>query len=316
VRSVSVVISTYNRAELVSRAIESALAQPGDVEVVVVDDASTDETEQRVASFADRVRYLRQDENAGPGAARNRGIREAHGDLVIVLDDDDELVPQAVERVRAADEELADGDAHPVLQFRTSSTLWGVDAFRIFDFDGYAGGFKGDLAPVFRRRRFVELGLGYPTIRPAAEHILWLRVAAEHGIPAWPVEIIRVNADAATRLTAAPTPTTARLFGLMQEETIASLADVATPAYLRRRHLAAAGYWLLAGEPRRARKHLDRHLGGSPTWLPLLLLTYAPQSSASQIVRTYRAAFLRGSRAFGRVRKAVAALHARPSAPS
>jgi GalNAc5-diNAcBac-PP-undecaprenol beta-1,3-glucosyltransferase len=318
VTSASVVIATHNRGALVGRAIESALAQPGSVEVVVVDDASADDTADRVAGYGDRVRYLRQDENLGPGAARNRGIREAHGELLILLDDDDELLPDAVAQVVAADRELDDGGRHPVLQFRTTSTLWGVEAFLEFDFDAYTTGFRGDLAPVVRRRRFLELGLGYPTIRPAAEHILWLRVAAEHGIPAWPIEIIRVNADAPTRLTAAPTPATARLYALMQEETLAQLADVATPHYLRRRRVAAAAYWLIAGEPRLARRHLTgRAMAGAPARLPLLLLSYAPHSSASGAVRASRAALLRGQRIGGAARRLVGARpHTGPSAPS
>ena len=98
--SVSIVIPTYNRAHLVSRAVNSALQQcaPGD-EVIVVDDGSTDSTGIVLAEFGERIRYIRK-ENGGAGAARNRGIREARNPLVAFLDSDDEWMPGKIELQR------------------------------------------------------------------------------------------------------------------------------------------------------------------------------------------------------------------------
>jgi hypothetical protein len=98
--SVSVVIPTYNRAHLVPRALASALAEitPRD-EIIVVDDGSSDDTEQVLAPYRDRIRYLRTP-NRGAGAARNRGIREATRDLVAFLDSDDEWMPGKLELAR------------------------------------------------------------------------------------------------------------------------------------------------------------------------------------------------------------------------
>src|SRR5215207_10106690 len=83
----SVVIPTWNRARLVCEAVESALAQsPGGVEVIVVDDGSTDGTGEVLARrFGSRVRVLRQASRRGPGAARNAGVREARGHLLAFL---------------------------------------------------------------------------------------------------------------------------------------------------------------------------------------------------------------------------------------
>jgi len=87
--TVSVVIPTYNRAARVSAALDSALRQGvPDLEIVVVDDGSQDDTNAVVAAYGDRVQYVHQ-ANAGVGAARNTGIRRATGTFVAFLDSDD-----------------------------------------------------------------------------------------------------------------------------------------------------------------------------------------------------------------------------------
>jgi glycosyltransferase involved in cell wall biosynthesis len=104
--SVTLVTPTRNRAHTIGRAIRSVRAQThADWEMVVVDDASTDGTERAVASFDDsRIRYVRQTEHVGPTGAKNRGFDEARGHWIGVLDDDDELVPRALETLlRVAD---------------------------------------------------------------------------------------------------------------------------------------------------------------------------------------------------------------------
>lgn len=90
---VSAVIPTYNSSHFVVDAVESALNQrDANVEVIVVDDGSTDDTESRLAPFIKRIRYIRQ-RNSGPSVARNRGIREAGGDFIAFLDADDRWLP-------------------------------------------------------------------------------------------------------------------------------------------------------------------------------------------------------------------------------
>ena len=98
--TVSAVIPTYNREHLIGRAIESALAAIGaDDEVIVVDDGSTDDTAAAVAPYADRVRFLHQP-HAGAGPTRNAGVRAARGDLIALLDSDDEWWPDKIELQR------------------------------------------------------------------------------------------------------------------------------------------------------------------------------------------------------------------------
>lgn len=89
---VSVIIPTYNRSNLLRRAIDSVRKQSFHKwELIVVDDASDDDTENVVREYGDaRISYLRQVENMGAPAAKNRGIHSARGEWIAFLDSDDE----------------------------------------------------------------------------------------------------------------------------------------------------------------------------------------------------------------------------------
>lgn len=99
---ISVVVPLYNKARTVLRTLQSIAVQTfGDFEVLIVDDGSTDDSAALVESVADpRFRMIRQ-ANAGPGAARNRGIAEARADLVAFLDADDVWLPRFLETATA-----------------------------------------------------------------------------------------------------------------------------------------------------------------------------------------------------------------------
>src|SRR5690554_1752545 len=101
---VSVVMTTYNRAAMVTTAMASVIAQRyRPLELLVVDDGSSDDTGKTVQRFIARqrpdpdlqLRYLRQD-NAGPAGARNRGLRASRGDYLLFMDDDDLMDPAAI----------------------------------------------------------------------------------------------------------------------------------------------------------------------------------------------------------------------------
>lgn len=96
---VSVIIPTYRRPEFLRKAIASVLTQTfRDFEVIVVDDASNDDTSEVVRSITDtRIRYIPHETNKGGGATRNTGIRNAHGEYIAFLDDDDEWLPEKLE---------------------------------------------------------------------------------------------------------------------------------------------------------------------------------------------------------------------------
>ncbi|WP_144799993.1 glycosyltransferase family 2 protein [Halorubrum depositum] len=98
--TVSVIIPTYNRADVLPRSIDSALDQTlEDVEVVVVDDASDDDTASVVNEYDDsRLTYLEHETNRGGSAARNTGIEAATGDYIALLDSDDVWAPTKLEQ--------------------------------------------------------------------------------------------------------------------------------------------------------------------------------------------------------------------------
>jgi len=90
----SIIIPTYNRASLISKAIESVInQQESNWELIIIDDGSTDNTKEVVEQFDDaRIRYIYQ-ENAERSAARNHGIRKASGKYICFLDSDDYYLP-------------------------------------------------------------------------------------------------------------------------------------------------------------------------------------------------------------------------------
>ena len=94
---VTAVVTTYNQGPYIGAALGSVLAQTHrPLEIIVVDDGSTDDTPERVDRFRDRVVYLRQP-NQGVAAARNTGVRQATGELIAFLDGDDLWEPEKLE---------------------------------------------------------------------------------------------------------------------------------------------------------------------------------------------------------------------------
>lgn len=117
---VSIVVINYNYARYLHRSIGSALSQSlRDVQVVVVDDCSTDESRDVIAQFGDRIAPVFLKTNGGHGGAMNAGFARAQGDLVVFLDADDYLYPHAAHR-------LAENKAEGVVQYQYRLDL--VDA--------------------------------------------------------------------------------------------------------------------------------------------------------------------------------------------
>ncbi len=100
---ISVIIPTHNRADLLSRAVGSVRAQTyPDIEIVIVDDGSSDDTRAWITALRAEgvpLKYLRNEVAKGPCVARNQGIREAAGTYISFLDDDDAYHPRRLERL-------------------------------------------------------------------------------------------------------------------------------------------------------------------------------------------------------------------------
>jgi glycosyltransferase involved in cell wall biosynthesis len=181
---VSVIIPTYNRSEIVCDAIQSVLAQTHrDVEVIVVDDGSTDDTEAVVASTAG-VRYEKI-AHGGASAARNRGIAEASGSYLLFLDSDDVLLPTAIEKLSGALDEHPEHGAAYCAWILTSGPNEVVDRSSL---DRPSGNVLREMCvdhlvivhSVMVRRECLEKSGLFDTALSSFEDIdLWIRVA-EH----------------------------------------------------------------------------------------------------------------------------------------
>jgi len=97
---VSVIITTYNRSNFLKKSTKSVLEQTyKKLELIIVDDCSTDETEQVVYNIKDkRVKYIRHNENMGVHQSRNDGILNSNGKFIAFLDDDDHWLPKKLEK--------------------------------------------------------------------------------------------------------------------------------------------------------------------------------------------------------------------------
>lgn len=126
---VSVVIPVYNQAQYVREAVLSACAQGENIEIIVVDDASPrrGEVEGALSGLEDSVRLITLTRNRGLAGARNAGIAEAHGELILPLDADDNLKCGAIRRLKQALLEYPQADvAYGYLrEFEGGSGIWG-----------------------------------------------------------------------------------------------------------------------------------------------------------------------------------------------
>ncbi len=187
---VSVVIPTYNRATLIGRAIHSVLVQTiDDWELIVVDDASTDNTEEVVSSFEDfRIRYYSHQLNRGGSAARNTGIQKARGKYVAFLDSDDEWLPTKLERQLR----LLETEESGVGLVYTGMIHVYQSGERTKISPRHRGDLTGDLllrnvvgssSAVLARKTVLESTGGFDTDLPSRQDLdMWLRISIHYDI--------------------------------------------------------------------------------------------------------------------------------------
>jgi glycosyltransferase involved in cell wall biosynthesis len=177
--SVSVVVPSYNYGRYVTEAVDSALAQTHEpVEVIVVDDGSTDDTATRLAPYAQRIRYIRQ-ENRGLSAARNAGIRHASGQWIALLDADDLWHPEKLEiqlgAVRGREDVTLVGSPGALSLVDSRLPPPKVRELTLRDF--VLSSRMGPSSALIRRRCFDTVGFFDETLRSVEDRDMWLRVA-------------------------------------------------------------------------------------------------------------------------------------------
>lgn len=215
--TVSIIVPAYNQSRYLGDAIRSALAQTrADLEVIVVDDGSTDDTPAVCQGFTDpRVRYVWQ-ENRGLSAARNTGLREARGEFLSFLDSDDQFLPEKLELLLAAFERdpglgLVAGQAVLIDQE-------GRPIGEVFDRPLPAGladlllGNPLHVGSVLLRREWqARVGHFDETLRSYEDWDMWLRLARAGCRMEWvpkPVSLYRFHLEQMTRIGAQMTVAT------------------------------------------------------------------------------------------------------------
>jgi glycosyltransferase involved in cell wall biosynthesis len=205
---VSVIIPTRNRSALLHSTLRSVQRQRDvDIEVVVVDDASTDDTVDVFAAIVDeRLHLVRNTAAMGPNAARNRGAAEVRSDWLAFVDDDDLWAPEKlVQQIRAAEESGRDWVYGGSVNINDDlEIIHGVPPPPPSEVMAALSRYNAIPASasnvVVRRSVFVELGGFNEDLRSCEEWDLWLRLA-RRGTPAWvprPLVAYRMHSGSAS----------------------------------------------------------------------------------------------------------------------
>jgi len=262
-RSISVVIPTYNRAALLGRAVESALAQTvAPLEILIVDDGSTDNTTDLCGAWGAPVRYIKTP-NGGVAKARNVGIAEARGEWVALLDSDDEWEPDKLAAqcaaLDAASEArwcitgctLIDGDGQPragrqgyeaafpvFSEVKDSAAEYFGRALRQVGPEAYAGDlyetlFRGNVvlpsSAMIHRSVWERCGMFDPAFRYAEETQFFHRVAAVFPVVVVLSRLVRYRVAQAGSLTSSANTQTLITNALLSLDHAATLRP-ATPS--------------------------------------------------------------------------------------
>lgn len=295
--SVSVVIGSYNAEAWIRETLDSVLVQTYPIlQVLVVDDGSSDKTPEIVRSYSGKVKYMREVHRGRP--YRNRGIREAEGDFIAFVDADDLWQPEKIERQMALLE--ARRLAWAICQVRwldfETTRLDDARAPRIPEGDIleplFLTNFIGSGTPVVARQVFDAVGYfnETPEVQVVEDWDLWLRIAARFPVGCVQEPLAMIRLHSASFL--ASTPVTDRVRSL---ETVVQQAADREPLRLaptKTRALAniyhAAGVQLIrVNLMREARQYFLRELKCRPVDMEAaiyLLLTLVGPTLANPIL--------------------------------
>jgi glycosyltransferase involved in cell wall biosynthesis len=291
----AVVIPTHNRSALLTRAIDSVYATGWrGVEVIVVDDASKDDTADVVVRNFPNVRFLRMPYNGGPGAARDLGIEAANSKWALMLDDDDLLRPEALRTIYSELRKTAELEKYPVIQFARSNGAVRAPFLIAGLRDLIDGGVTGDFAAVIQTRLFRERQFHYPKCRIGGESLLWFDIAQTYGLPTWSTTVIQMTGDASSNLCSIGSQLARpREYAELQEETLRTFGNALfeiSPTYYRKKVLGGITYRLLAGDRKIARTSIADARSLRPyERIALACLSWLPQPVIRKTFETYRA---------------------------
>lgn len=183
--NLSVVIPTFNRAGLISRAIKSVLSQTFQPdEIIIIDDGSTDETREVITRNFPMIKYFRQ-RNKGISSARNAGIRMANGDWIAFLDSDDEWLPKKMSQQMNALSE------NPEMKICYTNEIWVRHGRRVNQKRKHAklgGHIYQNCLPLciispssvaIHKSIFDEVGLFDEALPVCEDYDLWLRICSK-----------------------------------------------------------------------------------------------------------------------------------------
>jgi len=180
----SIIVPTYNRAKIIEQMVESLILQSiYDWELIIVDDGSTDETEQILEKYISKIplRYIPLPFNRGPNFARNVGIEEAKGKWLIFHDSDNFFTPYSLKLIQRAIKEH-----NSLFFFGQSVNLKGKPLTNRPNWKGklgyreyICGKIRGEYHPIVNREGLGDLR--YPTDIVGGEHLLWAKLIKKVG---------------------------------------------------------------------------------------------------------------------------------------
>jgi glycosyltransferase involved in cell wall biosynthesis len=258
---VSVVVPTYNCARYVTAAVDSVLFQSfTDLELLVVDDGSTDGTRQVLAGYGPPVRYLYQT-NSGVSAARNLGIAESRGRYVAFLDADDTWMPQKLERqVAALDAAPGVGCCYSAFlvvdsELRPLGVRKSERRGRILEDLLFRGNVVGSICTVLVERALLEQVGGFDLrMSQCADWDMWVRLARETEFLYLEEPLVTYRQHGSMM---------SRDISLLERDSLQvlrkGLSHPRTPADLRARaaHALGRNWMVLAGSYFQARRYRD-----------------------------------------------------------
>lgn len=284
---VSVVIPAFNCAALIERAIQSVRVQSWPaVEIIVVDDGSQDNTSEIVESIGRSIRLIRQ-RNAGPAAARNRGIKEARGEFIAFLDADDEWLPGRLQQC-----------LEPMIADPQIGMTW---CWALISYDGGEEEIRGKRFERFEimpnpfwphprhctpattcRKSVLERTGGFEeTLRCWEDQDLWIRMREQSKVKEIPAALVRVHRQDRSASTSLELDHKLNDYLRVMERAFERRPDLYKPDEAAIRaftHWHAGMKCLSAGANQKARHHFQtaRQYSHNLKLLPLILATFFP----------------------------------------